>query len=396
MSLVDLLTGGADSEAKDYLRQAQDALKAVNVPSAESLSLPELQKYVNAGVLTPAQAQAILQQGNAYDSATGSQGAREAEMTALSQLQDVSQSGGMTPQMQAQLTSALDQANTNTQGTRGSILDSFAARGIPTSLMAGAMQQAAASQDARTANLAGTQAAGQAEQNALSAMANSGNLAGNIENQQFGEQAQKAQAQNAINQWNAQNQTQNNQFNAGNQQQANIYNTTNQQEVSNQNTGLTNARTQYNAQVPETVFNNQLQKATGQANVSGKQADQAMQAGQQEAGLIGGLIGGASQMGAAGLAPTPQYNFGEVPKAAEGGMVNGHPEVQGDSPRNDTVPAMLSPGEVVVPRSIASNPDAVKQFVAHLMKQGRQQTPVHPEDVRTVLDALSHRREGSV
>jgi hypothetical protein len=38
-----------------------------------------------------------------------------------------------------------------------------------------------------------------------------------------------------------------------------------------------------------------------------------------------------------------------------GGQVPGQPEVFGDDERNDVVPAMLSPGEIVVPRSKASD-----------------------------------------
>ncbi len=40
---------------------------------------------------------------------------------------------------------------------------------------------------------------------------------------------------------------------------------------------------------------------------------------------------------------------------AKGGIVDGKARVKGDSPLNDTVPAMLSPGEIVVPRSIVDS-----------------------------------------
>jgi TP901 family phage tail tape measure protein len=39
---------------------------------------------------------------------------------------------------------------------------------------------------------------------------------------------------------------------------------------------------------------------------------------------------------------------------AQGGIVGGKAKVKGDSPLNDTVPALLSPGEIVVPRSVVS------------------------------------------
>ncbi len=391
MSLLDFITGGQTSNAQDDLTKALQAIQGVNVPSVEALDLPQLQQYVQAGIMTPAQAAAVLQWSNAYNSISTSPSNLEAENTALSQLQQVAGDSGMTPEMRAQLTAAIDAANTNTQGERGSIQDAMAQRGISNSLMGAAAQQAAAGQDAQTANLAATQAAGQAEQNALAAMSGAGSLAGNIENQQFGEQAQKAAAQNAINQWNAQNQTQTNQYNASNAQAANAYNAENAQNVSNQNTGLANQRTQYNAQVPQTVFNDQMQKATGQAGVNQAQANQATQAGQQQAGLISGILGGASQMGASYLAPTPIYAADGGMIMKDGGEVPGRARVAGDSPANDTVPARLSPGEIVVPRSLAHNPDMAKNFIQHLIRQ-RPVKPAHPHDVRSVLDALASRR----
>lgn len=39
----------------------------------------------------------------------------------------------------------------------------------------------------------------------------------------------------------------------------------------------------------------------------------------------------------------------------QGGHVPGQAKVKGDSPKNDTVPAMLSPGEIVIPRSIVQS-----------------------------------------
>ena len=51
---------------------------------------------------------------------------------------------------------------------------------------------------------------------------------------------------------------------------------------------------------------------------------------------------------------------------AYGGEVDGEPKVKGDHPVNDTVPAKLSPGEIVVPRSAAKDEEALKSFVKSL------------------------------
>lgn len=51
---------------------------------------------------------------------------------------------------------------------------------------------------------------------------------------------------------------------------------------------------------------------------------------------------------------------------AQGGAVPGTANVSGDSKENDTVPAMLSPGEIVIPRSHSKNPELAKKFIDQL------------------------------
>lgn len=60
---------------------------------------------------------------------------------------------------------------------------------------------------------------------------------------------------------------------------------------------------------------------------------------------------------------------------AEGGYVEGG-EINepGDHPDNDTVPAMLSPGEIVIPRSKADDPDKAKEFIDQLMKKEKKES----------------------
>jgi hypothetical protein len=77
--------------------------------------------------------------------------------------------------------------------------------------------------------------------------------------------------------------------------------------------------------------------------------------GQITGGLIQGVAGGMAK-GASGGG------------AAHGALVGGKANVPGDSPQNDTVPAMLSPGEIVLPRSVAHDPEKAKEFVDHLLK----------------------------
>ncbi len=64
-------------------------------------------------------------------------------------------------------------------------------------------------------------------------------------------------------------------------------------------------------------------------------------------------------------------NGGKIRKdMRNGGPVAGKAKVKGDSPKNDTVPAMVSPGEVVIPRSVINSRDPAKKsadFVAAIL-----------------------------
>jgi hypothetical protein len=98
-----------------------------------------------------------------------------------------------------------------------------------------------------------------------------------------------------------------------------------------------------------------------------------------DAAMTGGLLNGAggalAHMATQPAQPTAPAQPANPDGMATGGVVPGHARVPGDSPRNDTVPAMLTPGEVVIPRSIAQAPDAPDRtaaFVAALKADEEQ------------------------
>jgi hypothetical protein len=401
MSLLDSFTGGKSSEATDALNKAYSVFDGVNVPDEAQLTLPQLQQYVQAGIMTPAQAQAVIQKQNAYDNLKTDPRAKEAEMTALNQLQDVAANKGMDATEKAKLAETQSTMNQNLQGQRASVLDQMAARGIPTSLMGTAAQLAFAGQDSEQAHKDAMTANADAEQRALAAMTGAGTMAGQIENQNFGEGATKANAQNAIDQWNAANQTNVNLANQQAEQQAKVVNNTTAQNASNANVANANARTQYNANIPQTVFNDKMAKAGGEAGVAVNQANNATAQGQQNAGLYSSIIGaGATMVGGpvagaiANKMATPSNNTAQDPAlVAHGGEIQGQANVPGDSIKNDKVPALLSPQEVVLPRSVAHSPNLAAEFVRHLHKAPAPRQ-VHPDDVKNVLHALGSMRGG--
>lgn len=420
MSLLDILTGGKSGEASDLERQAMRAFQGLQAPSAQALSLPELQQYVQAGVITPAQAQAYLQQNNALAESNISQTGTQAQTEALNRLSEVANAGAEgTPVQRAQVAQLMQEMNRNLAGQRGAINQDFQARGIPTSLLQAALAQQTAGQDAQAANQAGLQAQSQAYQTALNAMAQGGQLGGQLQGQQNQQANTVAQAQNAMQQFNAANQQNAAEANAARQQAANTGNTALQNQVSQQNTGLANQRTQYNTQVPQQVYQNQLQRAQGMAGTAQQAAQTAMQQGQQQAGLFGGLLGagatlaGGAMGGPIGAAAANQYagqGYQYGPPAGTnvmqyrpyahggvvegynqgglcmdaGGMVPGQAENSGDSINNDTVHIMASPGEAVIPRStVQSQPQEVLSLLA-----GENSPDPSPQDIATLLKAM--------
>lgn len=407
MSLLDLITGGKSGEASEAEKQALAQLQAVQTPSAAQLNLPELQKYAVAMNMTPAQMQAFLQQNNALANENVDQTGTSAQKAALSQLADVANQGAIgNATERAQQAQIQQDMGRTLAGQRGAIDQQAQARGVPPGLLQAALAQQNAGQDAQQANMAALQSQGQNYQTALNALAQQGGLGGSLQGQQNQQANTIAQAQNAMQQFNAANQQAASGTNAGFQQQANSQNTQNANQAGAANTGLANQRTQYNAQVPQTVFQDAMQKAGAIAGQYGNIANTATGQGQQNAGIFSGLLGaGATALGgpAAGFlasgalrskaspgdTSSPYYQMNAAQNAPpgatgfahggmtgdcnmkSGGQVPGHAQVPSDSPKNDTVHAQLSPGEVVIPRSMVQS---------------------HPEDIAALLQAMKHLR----
>ncbi len=409
--LLDLFTGGENEKAAQTQQAALAALQGVQTPTADQLSLPELQQFAVSQNMTPAQMQAFLQQSNAFNNQNIDQSGTDAQKAAISQLANVANAG---PEGTATQKAQIEQINQdqarNLAGQRGAIDQQAQARGVPVGLLQAALAQNQAGQGAQDAHMSALQAQGQNYQQALNALAQGGGLAGNLQGQQNTQANTTAQAQNAMQQFNAANQQAASNTNAGFKQAANATNTQNANDTSRANTGLANQRTQYNAQVPQTVFQDQFQKASGIANANNQAGQQDVGFGQQNAGIWSGLIGAGAKVAAPGTTaapgmahggevqfedpvPGPDYapdiysghdgrlHLGDSYMASQGGTmpmnmksgghVPGQAQVPGDSPQNDTVHARLSPGEFVVPRSIVQN---------------------HPEDIATLLHAMRSMR----
>ncbi len=243
-----------------------------------------------------------------------------------------------------------------------------------------AMAQLAQQTGANTANQAALMAGQRGASGNAGLIARQAAMQGGANQQQAVGQGATLQAQQQIA---AQQQLQ--------QQQAAMANLSTQQVGQQQQQG--NAYTQ-NALGATTGF---LNAATGlQSNANNANASIASGNQRAQAGLVSGILNGAGS--ALGLAHGGQVPGGDVQggqggsalsafmngqvespmapmMAAKGAQVPGKPMVKGDSSKNDVVPAMLSPGEVVIPNHImqGKNPaEAARRFVAAIIaKNGK-------------------------
>lgn len=145
------------------------------------------------------------------------------------------------------------------------------------------------------------------------------------------------------------------------------------------------------------------QRALSSANTVNADVTKANQ--KQNSDIMGGLLGGVGSFLSNGLGKisSPLSSSGSmgidfnpmqaqsVMYASSGGKINGQANVGGDHPANDTVPAMLSPGEIVVPRSAATNPKMAKQFIDQVMSGKTQET--QSGDEVTYADVLAAQKQ---
>lgn len=94
-----------------------------------------------------------------------------------------------------------------------------------------------------------------------------------------------------------------------------------------------------------------------------------------------------------GLDASTGGTYGQAPMtASEGGRVPGEAEYAGDDLRNDKVHVMLSPGEIIVPRSIADDTKRTIAFIRALADEGKGKKPSKATDDKKLAEALAKAR----
>lgn len=273
------MTKDEQRQAAQNLYEAKGAIASVRRPSIKQMSI-KLQQLVQQGILTPEMAETFLQEASAYEQMDPS--TRDAQMGALADLQEVVDTRGMDPQAKAALYQLQGDISAQERGAREAILQNAAARGISGSGLELASnlanEQGAAT---RLANQ-GFQTAADANARKLAAIQGVGQLGGQV----WGQDAQAAAAQNAINQFNAANRQATENQNVGWRNQAQSQNLSEKQRIADQNVATRNQQEVYNKALYQQDFANQMAKGQAYANTSLGAAGQNQAAAQQKTAPI--------------------------------------------------------------------------------------------------------------
>lgn len=369
MAMFASLFGSSGSDKSDKMRQqALDAFNAVKTPELSSLQV-QLQKAVVAGTITPEQAEAQLLNSNAFNNIKTDPSLVGAQKQALQQLQNTASAGGLDAIDKSKLQDIRDQQEQENRSDSEAILANARARGMGNSNLTAVQRLIANQGSTDRASKAGTDVAAQSQARALAALQSAGQLAGNMQSGEYAAEKDKAISQNAIDQFNAANRTDTNKFNVANNLSAQGANVGNAQAVENKNTDTKNAETVNNANANQTVYNDELQKANGQAGVLNGWANDASAAKARETGadmaLTGGVINGAAQAGGYALAGPA----GGAAMSAGSSETGFDPKKMSTNPYGQNYPAFSEGGEVPDPNSTGLE-DEYQKFVQNFCNGG--------------------------
>lgn len=383
-SVVGGLIGNAVSSGdRQQARNASDAayqqLLSMGAPPDTAKAII-LQQFKSAGNLSPEMEQYIQAGPSKVSAITEDPALKQKQMSALELLSQRA-TGGLNPEDRAKFAEIQSQVAKDNNARQQAIIQQAQQRGMSGSgaELAAALsnQQSGANQESQ----AGLQLGATASQNALQAALQSGQLGGQVRQQDFNVNQARASAEDEMNRFNVQNKTTQQARNVGAANQAQQYNLANAQNISNANTNQYNTELQRQNQAQVDDWNNKLRLASIKSGAYQSQAGDFAKRAQDTAnqyGQIGGALGSAAASyfsGGASDAADKAKGVGGGKQAlsssafAHGGIVPGKAPLPGDHPANDIVPAHLSPGELVLPRSImdSHNPgDVAKKFVDYV------------------------------
>jgi hypothetical protein len=290
-------TGSAKLQALTALLNRPPEIPEVEL---QKYSTPEALSYL--GNFTPEELQAT-----GLPAGVINQAMRQKQLQALGGVEQLSQTG-LSAIDRAALTEIQNEIAMQERGQRESILQNMAQRGMSGSGQELAAQLQSSQAASQLASQQGMQQAAQAQRARVDALSNLSNMATGIESTDFERQAQKAQAQDVINQFNVQNRNVAGLRNLQTQQDLSTMNAQERNRIAQANTDLMNKQiiqnkvnrplSQYGLQTDYTSALSQGIGGVGQTQTQQQLANQqAMSQGLGTGLTVGGTVAGAALTG---------------------------------------------------------------------------------------------------
>lgn len=288
---ADGLFGGKGGGSADPAMQAAlAAVQGLDVPTAQSMQVT-IQNLVNQGVLTPEQAEIVMQNPSAMEKIMVDPRFEQAQVDTLQGLDDIVNEGGLTAIDRARIANINDEQVQTERSQRAAILQNMAQRGLSGSGFELASQLSAQQGAANNAARQGVDVAALAQQRALDAMMQKANLGGQLSQQQFGQKSAVAQAKDAIDRFNATNKQNVINQNVATRNAAQATNLTNQQRIADQNVLMKNQNETRNADLKQQEYENKAKKAALLTNQYAGIANNQQQKDASKDAFTGQLLG---------------------------------------------------------------------------------------------------------
>lgn len=302
---MGLFSGPSKDSADKKFQAALDAINGVKAPTVEEQKI-QLEQLVQQGIITPEEMQTYLQEDSGMADINIDPRFRQAQVGALTQLQDIATEGGLTATDRARMQDIFDAQNAEERGQREAIEQNARERGIGGSDFMLASKLISNQEGANRAARQGMDVAALAEQRALEAMIRAGELGGNIDQQEFEQQAKIKAAQDAVNQFNTATRQQVAGVNVGARNTAQQLNLGESQRIADTNTTNTNINRERDANLIQQKFQNEMDKARAAAGIYGQWGTNEQAAANSKYGAQMGAFGtaltGAATLGAGALA----------------------------------------------------------------------------------------------
>lgn len=314
------------------------------------------------------------------------------ELRALMDLEEQSRDG-LSARDKAELAKLESNVNRAHAGRVGAVRQNMADRGLAGSGMDYALRQQAAQDATEREALASLERAAMSQEGKRSAMSRMGAMAGDMNARRFDEAARKAEAQDAINRFNTGNQIDTARMNTNIRNQAAQYNHSGRQRTSDNNVGLQGQKMNARTSLAELQYN----AAVDAANRAEERKRLARERRAKRMGAITGAIGAAGGGYFGGPAgATAGYSAGSgLGQAfyAEGGKIPGEAEYPGDDYRNDTEVVNVSPGEIIIPRTKAQDPEEARRFVEEVNGDPGDEAEKAIEGLLAAVNYLNNRKK---